>query len=261
MEAKAKEVVVSGYFDPLHYGHIQLFREARKLGRLTVIVGTDEQLIGKKGFFFMPFEERQRIISALSCVDSVCGALDKDGTVRRTLKELKPDIFANGGDRTDDNIPEKEICEECGIQMVFGVGGSKSNSSSSIIQDGLDRFVKTRTEERPWGSWKILNAGPGFKIKLLNVLPGQKLSLQWHKKRDEHWVVISGSAVVDTQIHKGEELINLRLAAGESIDIPRRTKHRLENAGSDVLQVVEVSTGDYLKEDDIERFEDIYGRE
>jgi D-beta-D-heptose 7-phosphate kinase/D-beta-D-heptose 1-phosphate adenosyltransferase len=130
-----KTVCVSGGFDPIHIGHVRYIQEAAKLGDyLIVILNSDEFLVKKKGKAFMPFEERKEILFAIDGVDEVFMAIDKDMTVCETLELLKPDIFAKGGDRTLENIPEKETCERLGIDMVFGVGGDKIQSSSWIIE-------------------------------------------------------------------------------------------------------------------------------
>jgi len=107
---------------------------------------------------------------------------------------------------------------------------------------------------RPWGSYTVLHEATGYKIKIIEVNPGSKLSLQMHHHRSEHWVVLSGEA----KITKEEEIIFLK--PGESIDIPKEAKHRLENTGIVPLSIIEIQNGDYLEEDDIVRFEDIYGR-
>ena len=128
-------VAVSGGFDPLHVGHIEYFEEAHGLGDyLMVILNTDEWLMKKKGFVFMPYEERRKIIEAIWCVDGVWEQIDHDDTVKNTLFVHRPDIFAKGGDRTIGNIPEAEVCEEYGILLVTGVGGEKSQSSSGLIK-------------------------------------------------------------------------------------------------------------------------------
>jgi mannose-1-phosphate guanylyltransferase/mannose-6-phosphate isomerase len=108
---------------------------------------------------------------------------------------------------------------------------------------------------RPWGTYESLAVGELFQVKRLTVNPGQTLSLQLHHKRAEHWVVVSGVA----DIVRGEEQLTLR--PGESTFIPLGMKHRLANRGQVRLEVVEVQSGSYLGEDDIERFEDVYGRE
>ena len=134
-----KVVAVSGGFDPVHIGHIRYFKEAKKLGdRLIVILNSDEFLIKKKGYVFMPYKERKEIIENIKYVDKVVKCIDKDETVNKTLSLLKPDIFAKGGDRTIDNIPERKVCERLGIKMAFNVGGPKAQSSSWLV----NRIIK-----------------------------------------------------------------------------------------------------------------------
>ncbi len=110
------------------------------------------------------------------------------------------------------------------------------------------------TDHRPWGSFTILEEGSGYKIKRIVVNPGHKLSLQRHRKRSEHWIVIEGTARITCD---DKETI---LQPNQSTFIPAGAKHRLENQGSTPLMIIEVQTGSYLGEDDIERFEDVYGR-
>jgi len=129
-------VAVSGGFDPIHVGHIRYFQAAKKLGdRLLVILNTDEWLMKKKDYVFMPYEERAEILLALECVDEVVPQIDKDETVRTTLFVYRPDIFAKGGDRTFNNIPEAEVCEKYGIMLVTGVGGNKVQASSKLVTE------------------------------------------------------------------------------------------------------------------------------
>ena len=129
-------VVASGYFDPIHKGHIRYLEASKKLGDvLIVIVNNDTQAILKKGKPFYPNqEERMEIIEALRCVDDVVLSIDGDKSVTKTLEWLKPDIFTNGGDRNSKNIPEIGVCEKYGIQTIFGVGGNKINSSSELTK-------------------------------------------------------------------------------------------------------------------------------
>lgn len=134
--AKMKTVVVSGYFDPLHIGHCRYIQEAKKLGdKLIVILNSNEQARLKKGKAFMPQQEKLEILKELRSVDEVIVSIDKDRTVCKTLEMIKPDIFAKGGDRTLDNIPEADICRKLGIKMVFNVGGEKIQSSSDLIKN------------------------------------------------------------------------------------------------------------------------------
>lgn len=118
----------------------------------------------------------------------------------------------------------------------------------------MGKCSSQETVERPWGSYTVLHTDTGYKIKIIEVNSGAKLSLQMHHHRSEHWVVLSGEA----KITKEDEIIFLR--PGESIDIPKEAKHRLENPGTVPLSIIEIQNGDYLEEDDIVRFDDIYGR-
>lgn len=137
-----KTVVVSGGFDPVHVGHLRMMQEAAKHGELIVVINSDPWLMRKKGFIFMPFPERAEIISAFECVSRVEVALDSDNTVCQSLRVLKPDIFANGGDRTPGRVPEEDVCEELGIEMMWGVGGGKIRSSSTLVSDVTDKKRK-----------------------------------------------------------------------------------------------------------------------
>jgi mannose-1-phosphate guanylyltransferase/mannose-6-phosphate isomerase len=123
-----------------------------------------------------------------------------------------------------------------------------------LRQNGREEHLLHKTIERPWGSYTVLEKGQGYKIKRVVLKPGAKLSLQRHRKRSEHWVVVSGTA----RITKENEIYLVH--TNESTYIPLNTKHRLENPGEVTLQVIEVQNGEYLEEDDIERFSDIYGR-
>ena len=137
MDKELRRVAVSGGFDPIHIGHVRMFEEAKKLGNfLIVIVNSDEWLVRKKGKAFMNEQERAYIIEQLKPVDYVYIHHSKDNHVSDALKELIPDIFANGGDRKNMNdIPEAKVCEELGIEMVFNVGGGKIRSSSELLNN------------------------------------------------------------------------------------------------------------------------------
>jgi cytidyltransferase-like protein len=126
-------VAASGYFDPLHVGHVDYLKRAKQLGdHLIVVVNNREQALAKKGYEFMPFEERFEVVKALACVDEVMRCFDTDGSVCQTLVHLKPHIFAKGGDRLASNIPESRTCQECGVEIVDGLG-EKLQSSSDLI--------------------------------------------------------------------------------------------------------------------------------
>ncbi len=130
-----KYVAVSGGFDPIHVGHVRMIQDAAKLGKVIVIANSDEWLMRKKGYIFMKYEERQEILRAIKGVSEVVQAKDDDDTVCASLLLLKPDIFANGGDRKEGNVPEYQLCDEMGIEMKFGVGGTDKPQSSSWLVD------------------------------------------------------------------------------------------------------------------------------
>lgn len=134
-------VAVSGGFDPIHIGHVRMMRNAKKLGdKLVVILNNDNWLKKKKGYFFMPQEERKEIIKALGCVDEVFITRHPknptDMSVCNALEKIKPDIFCNGGDRKNENdIPEASVCNKLGCKMIFNIGrGGKIQSSSWLLE-------------------------------------------------------------------------------------------------------------------------------
>jgi cytidyltransferase-like protein len=127
---------VSGYFDPIHIGHIEYFKLSKNIAdKLMVIVNNDDQAMLKKGKPFMPIDERIKIIQELKCVDIVIKSVDMDRTVCHTLAtvEPKPTYFCNGGDQNNNSIPEAKICEELGIELRDGFG-EKIQSSSWLIK-------------------------------------------------------------------------------------------------------------------------------
>ena len=133
MSAKNKiRVAVSGYFDPIHIGHLEYLRMAKELGdSLVVIVNNNHQCKLKKGKHFMHENDRVEIVKALKFVDEVFLSVDNDRTVCKSLEEIKPDIFANGGDRATSEVPETPVCKKFNIKMVDGLG-DKIRSSSSL---------------------------------------------------------------------------------------------------------------------------------
>ena len=141
-----KIIAVSGGFDPIHIGHLRMMKDAAKHGKLTVIINSDTWLLRKKGYVFMPFSERSELISELSCVDKVVMAKDDDRTVCETLKGLRPDIFANGGDRVSRTTPEARLCEELGIELMYDVGGDKVRSSSKLVKEVTEKKRKKDLE-------------------------------------------------------------------------------------------------------------------
>jgi len=132
MNKKTISVAVSGYFDPIHVGHLDYLEHAKKLGdKLIVIVNNNYQCVLKKGKPFMDELDRMRIVKSLHMVDEVFLSVDSDRSVCKSLEEIKPDIFANGGDRANSEIPESTICSKYNIQIIDGLG-DKIRSSSSL---------------------------------------------------------------------------------------------------------------------------------
>ena len=250
-----KKVAVSGGFDPIHIGHLRLLKEAKEIGdHLTVILNSDKFLIEKKGFCFMPFEERKEILLSVAEVDKVVESVDKDQTVIETIKKLSKDnaidVFANGGDRKDiKDIPEYEVCIENNIKMVFDIGGDKSQSSSDLLKPFVNYF-----EKRPWGSFENFASSSNYLVKKIVIKPGHKISLQYHNFRKEYWVVLSGQGMISI----GNE--ETKCKSGSFFCIEKGLRHRIENDGINDLEIIEVQLGEKITEDDITRIEDSYGR-
>ncbi len=147
LRKEKKIVATSGYFDPIHHGHVELFKLSKKLGDyLIVIINNDHQTIQKKGFVFMPAEEKAKIVSEFSCVDVVFISIDEDQTQCKTLEYLKPHIFTKGGDRYINEIPETPICKKHGIRIIDGVG-AKVQSSSDLIKKTREAEERLKEKE------------------------------------------------------------------------------------------------------------------
>jgi len=253
----SKVVLVTGGFDPIHSGHIELLKSARELGdHLVVGINSDSWLTRKKGKAFMPIEERASIVSALECVDEVISFNDNDETANAAIMQVLSTkssrwklVFANGGDRTDFTTPEYDVYgNHPDVEFAFGVGGKyKKNSSSWILKEWSKPTV-----ERAWGSYTVLDNSDSWLTKKLVINQGAALSDQRHSYRSEHWHVISGMLHVSLQYPSGE-IVNNLYHSGESFDIPAHTWHKVHNAGETVASVVEVWLGTKLTEDDIER--------
>ena len=150
MKNKNKKIVVavSGGFDPIHVGHIDLFNKAKALGdELVVLLNNDNWLIAKKGFYFMDQNDRKKLIEAIRYVDRVRISTHKPNTTDNSSNDgiiaTKPDIFAQGGDRGKKNTAEDEICEKMGIKIVFGVG-KKIRSSTQYLKEYLEKSKKAK---------------------------------------------------------------------------------------------------------------------
>jgi cytidyltransferase-like protein len=246
-----KAVLVTGGFDPLHSGHIAYMKEAKKLGDILIVgVNSDDWLTRKKNQPFMSWNERATIIQELSCVDEVISFDDSDGTaidaIKKTASKYNAVVFANGGDRSDSNIPEMDYFDD-NVSFVFGVGGeTKQNSSSKILSEW-----KNPKTYRQWGYYRVLHSdGPETKVKELIVNPNESLSLQRHQFRAEHWIVSNGTATVKVG---SNDLQTVVLNKHEEIHIPLGHWHQLINNTDDELRIVEIQYGKMCIEEDIER--------
>ncbi len=251
-----KIVLITGGFDPLHSGHIAYFKAAKTLGDMLIVgLNSDDWLVRKKGAAFMPWNERLCIINNLSMVDEVYTFDDDDGSAKHFIQQARahyPDaelIFANGGDRTRDNIPEMDVVDS-NLSFVFGVGGEdKKNSSSWILQEW-----KSPKTERPWGYYRVLHEdGPCVKVKELTVDPGKSLSMQRHQHRHEHWFVTEGTATINTLDTDGNTVMKNFVMKNMQTYIGKEEWHQLVNKSHTPLKVIEIQFGEQCDEEDIER--------
>lgn len=251
-----KIVLVTGGFDPLHSGHIEYFKSAKQLGDILIVgVNSDAWLTRKKGQAFMPIQERISIIRELKCVDFVIDFDDSDNTAKHAIWMTRQSyprdeiVFANGGDRTDANIPEMDI-DDPNVKFLFGIGGfNKKNSSSWILEEW--RAPKT---ERTWGYYRVLHSpNANVKLKELTVNPGQHLSMQRHKDRSEFWFVSEGQATVYTLNRKSDAELQGQYGPHESLFIGQHEWHQLANETDQPLRIIEIQYGTACVEQDIER--------
>lgn len=249
-----KLIIATGGFDPVHSGHIAYLNSAKKLGDLLWVgVNSDAWLERKKGRAFMPIEERMTIVRNLRATnpEMVFEFDDLDGSACSLLERAKQYypymeiVFANGGDRTADNIPEMAVE---GVEFVFGVGGEdKANSSSWILEEW-----KAPKTLRPWGYYRVLHEVAGTKVKELTVEPGQTLSMQRHRQRAEYWMVTEGECKAE------KEFGAMFLRRHETLHIPQGEWHQLSNPFKQPCKLVEVQFGTRCVEEDIERRYDKY---
>ena len=257
-----KIVVATGGFDPLHGGHINYLKEARKLGdQLIVGVNSDEWLERKKGKSFMSLKERSLIIESLSFVDHVIDFDDHDNTAIDAIYKVKKYngtnceiVFVNGGDRDEHNIPEYQYYKNDDyIEFEFGVGGDKTNASSKLLKEWKDDVTM-----REWGNYKVLyqTENLNVKVKELEVDPGCKLSMQKHEKRSEHWFISEGQATVYTINNSTDVELRGRYHVYDNLHIGVGEWHMLSNETGNPLRIVEIQYGETCQESDIERKKD-----
>ena len=250
-------VLVTGGFDPLHSGHIEYFKEAKKLGAVLVVgINSDEWLTRKKGRPFMKFKDRLAIIQSLEMVDDVISFEDNDDTANQAIFKLMCTsanraniIFANGGDRKKGAVPEEAIYGDK-VKFVYGVGGDNKMNSSSWI---LDEW-KTQKTERQWGYWRVLDHKPekGYKVKELVIYPGKSLSDQKHFKRSEQWIVLEGVVDMQTEYNSNKDMVQLK-PHGMPYEIGKEVWHKPSNSGTENAHILEIQWGNECIEEDIER--------
>lgn len=249
-----KVVVISGGFDPVHSGHLKYISEAKKLGdKLVIALNSDDWLIKKKGKYFLPFPERRLILENFKDVDQVI-SFDDDpkGTASNGIlkvKKLYPDdqiIFANGGDRSAENIPEMKIDD---VIFEFSVGGdTKLNSSSWILEEW-----KYEKEDRIWGSFLNLFEKSDLKVKELRVQPKHGMSFQRHSHRSEVWFLYKGSCEVFFSSSDPEKKEKTILKEADVFTVPKLSWHQIVNPYEEECIIIEIQYGDEVSEEDIER--------
>jgi cytidyltransferase-like protein len=250
-----KIVLITGGFDPLHSGHVAYIKAAKALGDILVVgINSDAWLTRKKGAPFMPFKERAAVIRAISGVDFVIDFDDADNSAKHAIWMVRQSyptdkiIFCNGGDRTQENIPEMAT-DDTNIEFVFGVGGeNKTNSSSWILQEW-----KAPKTIRPWGYYRVLHEVPGMKVKELTIDPDGALSMQRHTGRSEFWMISEGSCIVHSQMPNGYTLPSKTLNKHDEFKVPQGEWHQLVNPFTEPCKIVEIQYGSQCTEEDIER--------
>lgn len=250
-------VVLSGGFDPVHEGHIAMFREAsNKYDRVIVGINSDAWLIRKKGKAFMTSSARKTVLEAISYIDTVVEFNDNDNTAIDLLRRVKHTFpgsritFGNGGDRSNCNYPEFSFCMDNKILIDDSLGGTRKQNSSSAL---LESWTTTQ-QERPWGYWRVLYDYPDNRVKVKELLikPGCALSWQRHSDRQELWYVKSGYGVLARSYDVNSYGVE-QIRPNRSLSIDKGEWHRLENSHNEDLVIVEIQYGDRCVEEDIER--------
>ena len=258
MKKKYNFALVSGGFDPVHVGHLRMFQDAKKLAdEVIVLLNNDDWLVKKKGKPFMNQNQRKEILEEFKSISEVIIQTSSEPSSSLAIEDFvkkntnKSICYCNGGDRSNiENIRESEVCKKLKVNLEFGIGGeNKIESSSDLTKNYLGNI-----EKRPWGNYHIIARNLGYQIKEIKVSVNSKLSLQKHQNRAEFWQIIKGNCKVTV----GEK--EYELEDNNNIYIPKDTIHRIENTGNQELIFVEIRLGKDIKEEDIVRIEDDYGR-
>ena len=260
--------VISGGFDPIHAGHLSLIRSASTIGKVHILLNSDQWLKRKKGRAFLSYGTRADILSEFLSVHAVSPVDDEDGSVVKGLKYVQqryaPSIiaFLNGGDRKQKNTPERDYCVRYNIELMWNIGGEKQASSSELLEAYAYNFPAHFTTTRSWGEYEVFGEGIRWKGKILRVNPGCCISLQRHFNREERWIIVEGEGEIwvnetissnnplSPTLHKKLEPIQV----GSIVEIAKKEYHWFRNTSStDQLVIVEAWLGEQLNENDIER--------
>lgn len=242
-EATAKTVLISGGFDPIHPGLLDLIEAAKELGEVHIALNSDDWLVRKKGFYFQPFHDRKRCLEVYT--PHIHAFDDSDGTACAALEAIRPDIFANGGEASRDRAPEAACAARLGIEMKYDVGGNKYKSSTEI--NGRNR-VLTR-----WGRYDVILDMPELKVKMLHVDAGKELSLQRHEKRSEFFFMPNGEVRMNLpgvwHVLKAPEdrilsVLEVQLGTSEEEDIAK-VSERDEVFAREVASKIELNTTEH----------------
>jgi len=235
-------IIISGYFNPIHTGHLELIKAAKDLGdKLLVIINNDKQQQLKKHKIIMNEKERMSIVSAIRYVDETELSIDDDLTIVKTLEKLAKKyndcklLFANGGDRSSANeVPETEVCKEHNIEMLFGVGGTKKLNSSTNINVLTGDEVLNKRVQKVWGHEDWLVNNNLYCGKILHIKKQHCCSYHYHKVKDETFYILKGHIIMELNGARFDMLEGdvLRLKPGD--------KHRF--FGIEDSDIIETST-------------------
>ena len=283
--------ITSMYANPIHPWHIECLELSKQhADELWVIINNDTQAKLKRWVSsFQDEKSRAKVVESLKYVDKSFISIDDYSSVSKSLSYLIEEakktnkydkiIFTKWWDRFADEIPEAKVCKKYWVQIVDWLW-RKTHSSSDLInkaanKDDIDEIKKTLSKipkehqeeryleiwKRPWWIYYVLEDSPEYKVKKIVVTPWKRLSLQSHKHRSEHWVVVSGVANVDIRHPDYAETEQIKvITANNSCNIPKWYLHRLYNSQKEPLILVEVQSWTYFWEDDIKRYDDDHGR-
>jgi mannose-1-phosphate guanylyltransferase/mannose-6-phosphate isomerase len=241
-------------------GYLELNEKGRDLFSSQPSLSIDYAVMENSSrVVLIPAEFGWNDVGAWSALDDV-SEKDSDGNVisGNVLAQDCKDSIIQGQNRLIAVLGLKDTVVVDSPDALLVCAKERSQDIKKLVEalneHGHPEGKQPSTVKKPWGSYTVLDSGPSYLLKRIEVLPGEALSLQSHQHRSEYWTVVTGSA----QVVRGEE--TLQLQVNDSITIPQNTKHRLGNPGSDPLVVIEIQFGHPLNENDITRFEDRYGR-